>query len=366
MSPRDAIDPPPTLPDAPAVLSACLLAWYDRHRRVLPWRAPAGQAPDPYHVWLSEIMLQQTTVAAVAPRFARFLARWPSVYALAAAPVEEVMAAWAGLGYYARARNLYACARTVATRHGGAFPDSEDGLRALPGIGRYTAAAIAAIAFGRPAAAVDGNVERVVARLADIAAPMPQAKPMIGALTRSMVPLDRPGDFAQAMMDLGATLCTPRSPACGLCPWSAPCRARRAGTIDARPAKPAKAARPVRHGAAFWLACDGWVLLVRRPQSGLLGGMLALPSTDWRSEPWTQQQAVAAAPAVADWRPSGAGVRHVFTHFSLALSVYAAECAARPALPEALWVPQSAVLDAGLPTAMAKAAKLVLAGLSSP
>jgi A/G-specific adenine glycosylase len=310
-------------------------------------------------------MLQQTTVGAVAPYFARFLARWPTVHDLAAAPSAEVMAAWAGLGYYARARNLHACARAVSGGLGGRFPDSEDALRALPGIGAYTAAAIAAIAFDRPATVVDGNVERVVARLADLAVPLPQAKPLIGALTSRMVPADRPGDFAQAMMDLGATLCTPRSPACGLCPWFAPCRARRAGTVADRPAKAAKPARPVRHGAAFWLVSRGEVLLVRRPDSGLLGGMLALPTTDWRDDPWPQPRIVAAAPARADWRPLGGSVRHVFTHFALELSVYAAELpAARPPQMDGTWVARSRVLDAGLPAVMAKAAKLALAAAS--
>jgi A/G-specific adenine glycosylase len=357
MVPPDA----PTLPGDPAALAAGLLAWYDRHRRALPWRALPGRRPDPYHVWLSEIMLQQTTVVAVAPYFARFLARWPTVHDLAAAPADEVMAAWAGLGYYARARNLHACAKVVSEGLGGRFPDGEEALHALPGIGPYTAAAIAAIAFDRPATVVDGNVERVIARLADLAAPLPQSKPLVAALTARMVPASRPGDFAQAMMDLGATLCTPRSPACGHCPWTGPCRARRAGTIAERPAKAAKPVRPLRHGAAFWLVSDGDVLLVRRPDSGLLGGMLALPSTDWRDQPWPTARLIAAAPASADWRPLGAGVRHVFTHFALELAVYAAELPARPAVGEGRWMPRTQVLDAGLPTVMAKAAKLALA-----
>ena len=347
-----------TLPADPAGLAGDLLAWYDRHRRVLPWRAPPGERADAYHVWLSEIMLQQTTVAAVAPYFARFLARWPTVHDLAAAPEEAVMAAWAGLGYYARARNLHACARMVSRDLGGRFPDTEAELRALPGVGAYTAAAIAAIAFGRPATVVDGNVERVVARLADVATPLPQAKPAIAALTAAMVPADRPGDFAQAMMDLGATICTPRSPACGLCPWVGPCRARRAGTAEARPAKAEKPVRPVRHGAAFWLVSRGHVLLVRRPPSGLLGGMLALPGTDWRAEAWPEPGLLAEAPARAAWRRLG-DVRHGFTHFALELAVYGAELPSRPPA-EGTWVPRAQVLDSGLPTVMAKAARLAL------
>lgn len=351
----------PVLPADPALLSRDLLAWYDRHARALPWRAESWRQPDPYHVWLSEIMLQQTTVTAVKPYFERFLARWPSVGDLAAAPTDDVMAAWAGLGYYARARNLHACAKAVAAEHGGRFPDTETGLRTLPGIGVYTAAAIAAIAFDRPAAVVDGNVERVMARLADIAVPLPKAKTPITELTGTMVPLDRPGDFAQAMMDLGATVCTPRAPACGICPWVDPCQARRSGTIGQRPVKAAKKVRPVRHGVAYWLVHDGHVLLVRRPDSGLLGGMLGLPGTDWLPEPFSHRQALGAAPADADWRPAGTNVRHVFTHFALKLLVYQAESAKRPAGLAGTWIPLSDALDAGLPSVMAKAARAALA-----
>ena len=360
MSPPDAIADTAHLPADPVRLCVDLLAWYDRHRRALPWRALPGRRADPYHVWLSEIMLQQTTVAAVKPYFETFLARWPTVHDLAAAPSEAVMAAWAGLGYYARARNLHACAQAVRRDHGGVFPASEAGLRALPGIGAYTAAAVAAIAFGIPSTVVDGNVERVMARLTDLAEPLPQAKATIAALTTPLVPDDRPGDFAQATMDLGATICTPRSPACGICPWADPCRARRAGTIAERPVKASKKARPTRYGAAFWLVSDGHVLLVRRPDSGLLGGMLALPSSDWRETPRPDNQVLAAAPTRTDWTPVGSGVRHVFTHFALALSVYAGVASSRPAGAEGTWVPVARALDAGLPSVMAKAAKLAL------
>ncbi|HYU11045.1 MAG TPA: A/G-specific adenine glycosylase, partial [Stellaceae bacterium] len=259
---------------------AALLAWYDRHRRDLPWRSPAGTRADPYRVWLSEIMLQQTTVVTVAPYFDRFVARWPDIRALAAASLDEVLHEWQGLGYYARARNLHACARAVVARHGGYFPENPAQLRALPGIGDYTAAAIAAIAFDHGSAAVDGNVERVVARLFAVVEPLPAAKPRLKALATALVPARRAGDFAQAMMDLGATLCTPRRPRCVLCPWREACAARAAGIADNLPARLDKPERPWRYGVVFWLSRgDGAVLLRRRPEKGLLGGMIELPST---------------------------------------------------------------------------------------
>ncbi|HZT50868.1 MAG TPA: A/G-specific adenine glycosylase, partial [Stellaceae bacterium] len=279
------------LPATPADL---LLAWYDRHRRVLPWRALPGERPDPYRVWLSEVMLQQTTVPAVMGYFARFLERWPDVAALAAAPLDEVLHAWQGLGYYARARNLHACARAVVARHGGAFPRDEAALRALPGIGDYTAAAIAAIAFDRRAAPVDGNVERVTARLFAIETPLPEAKPELRRLAASLVPERRAGDYAQAAMDLGATLCTPRKPRCVLCPWREECRARALGVAENLPRRRAAAARPVRRGVAFWAVReDGAVLLRRRPEAGLLGGMMEVPSTPWRAAEWSEAEAAA-------------------------------------------------------------------------
>ena len=349
-----------TLPEAPDRLRQTLLDWYDRHGRDLPWRSPSGRQPDPYHVWLSEIMLQQTTVAAVRSYFDTFLARWPTVHDLAAAPAGDVMAAWAGLGYYARARNLLACAKAVSEAHGGRFPDSEDALRVLPGIGAYTSAAIAAIAFDRPATVVDGNVERVIARLVDLETPMPRAKPDITRLTAMLVATDRPGDFAQATMDLGATICTARAPACALCPWRQPCRARLAGTVAQRPVKAIKKARPLRYGVAFWLVRGREVLLVRRPDRGLLGGMLGLPGTDWREQPWPRADALQSAPISADWQLIRGNVRHVFTHFALDLAVWTAVARDDPVLKDGDWVPLTQVLDAGLPTVMLKAAKLAL------
>ena len=304
---------------------ADLLAWYDRHRRHLPWRAPPGGTADPYRVWLSEIMLQQTTVATVPPYYERFLARFPDVRALAAAPEEAVMQAWAGLGYYARARNLHACARAVAAQ--GGFPQDIDGLRALPGIGPYTAAAVAAIAFGVPVVPVDGNVERVAARLFAIGAPLPAAKTVIAAaaarLGATAAARARPSDFAQALFDLGATICTPAAPACGLCPWMAGCAGRRQGIAAELPRKAPRKLRPLRHGAHFWLTDGPHVLLRRRPPRGLLGGMTELPGTPWRAERWSPAEARVHAPMPAAWRPAGE-VRHGFTHFELHIALFAA------------------------------------------
>lgn len=323
-----------------------LLAWYDAHARALPWRVPPGEPvrADPYRVWLSEIMLQQTTVAAVRPYFRRFVDRWPDVQALAAADDAEVMAAWAGLGYYARARNMLAAARAVVGRHGGAFPADVTLLRALPGVGDYTAAAIAAIAFGIPAAVVDGNVERVIARLFAISAPLPGARPAIRAALAPLVPADRPGDFAQAMMDLGAGICTPRAPRCGDCPLAAACRAYAAGSADQYPVKPAKKPRPDWHGTAWWVERDGAVLLVRRPESAMLGGMRALPGTDWR----------VADPAALP--PAACRIVHGFTHARLMLDVepLAAADAAALAL-DGEWWPATQLDAAGLPALYAKA-----------
>jgi A/G-specific adenine glycosylase len=299
-----------------AALRPTLLAWYDRARRDLPWRGTA----DPYRVWLSEVMLQQTTVAAVKPYYAAFLARFPAVADLAAAPREAVLEAWAGLGYYSRARNLHAAAQVLA-RDG--FPQDEAGWRALPGVGAYTAAAIAAIAFGRPANAVDGNVERVMARLFAVEAPLPAAKPELRALAASLVTEHRPGDWAQALMDLGATVCTPKSPRCEACPWTEECRARAAGDPASFPRSAPKPVRPQRHGVAFRIGKGDRVWLVRRPEKGLLAGMPGLPTTPWRERRWTRAEALAHAPVEADWRTLGA-VRHVFTHFALTLDVWSA------------------------------------------
>jgi A/G-specific adenine glycosylase len=304
--------------------AALLLGWYDRHRRDLPWRARPGETADPYRVWLSEIMLQQTTVVTVAPYFARFVARWPDIRALAAATLDEVLHEWQGLGYYARARNLHACARAVVARHGGVFPRDPVALRALPGIGDYTAAAIAAIAFDHPSAAVDGNVERVVARLFAVAEALPQAKPRLWALATALVPQERAGDFAQAMMDLGAVLCTPRRPRCVLCPWRGDCAAAAAGIQERLPARAEKPERPVRYGVVFWLERDdGAVMLRRRPEKGLLGGMIELPSTPWRETPWGEAEAINGAPAATEWSALPGTVQHGFTHFRLELAVMA-------------------------------------------
>ncbi|MBP0466821.1 A/G-specific adenine glycosylase [Roseomonas sp. PWR1] len=307
--------------------AAELLAWYDRHRRDLPWRAAPGQPRDPYRVWLSEVMLQQTTVAAVGPRFARFLARFPSVQALAAADWAEVAEEWAGLGYYARARNLHACARAVAAA--GRFPCNREGLAALPGIGPYTAAAVAAIAFDAPLVPLDGNVERVTARIFRVEDPLPGAKPRLAELAQGFMAdgaaSARPGDFVQALFDLGATICTPRSPACGICPWQGPCAARAAGVAADLPRKAPKRARPLRHGAHFLLRdAAGRVLLRRRPPRGLLGGMLEVPGTPWRETPWAEAEALPHAPAEAPWRRLPGLARHGFTHFELEMVLFAA------------------------------------------
>ncbi len=347
----------------PAIPGDALLAWYDRAARVLPWRAPPGSGvrADPYRVWLSEVMLQQTTVVAVVPYFHAFLARWPTVTALAAAPDAEVMAAWAGLGYYARARNLLACARAVAAA-GGGFPDSEEGLRALPGVGPYTAAAVAAIAFDRPAVVVDGNVERVVARLHAVEEPLPAAKPRLRALAAALTPARRPGDHAQAMMDLGATICTPKRPACGICPLVRACLGRIAGIAETLPRKTAKAAKPVRHGIA-WLAVrpDGRVLVETRPPEGLLGGMLALPSGPWA--PMPAALPAGAPPLPGDWRDLGVEVRHTFTHFHLRLRLHGARVGARAGEARACDFRPADAAHRAMPTVMRKALTLGLAAL---
>jgi A/G-specific adenine glycosylase len=334
---------------------AALLAWYDRHRRDLPWRARPGETPEPYRVWLSEIMLQQTTVRAVIPYFARFLDLFPTVEALAQAPSEAVMRAWAGLGYYSRARNLHACAQEVVARFGGRFPEEEAELRTLPGIGAYTAAAIAAIAFDRRATVVDGNVERVVARLHAVTDPLPAAKPAIRELAEALTPARRPGDFAQAMMDLGATLCSPRSPACGLCPWRAPCLARAQGLAETLPRKLPKKEGVLRRGAAFVaIRSDGAILVRTRPPKGLLGGMTEVPGTDWAAD-HEARDALHHAPLAAPWQALPGVVEHVFTHFPLALTVYRAELpGGTPAPAGCRWVARQALAGEAFPTVMRK------------
>ncbi len=340
---------------------ADLLAWYDRHRRDLPWRARPGARPDPYRVWLSEIMLQQTSVAAVGPYFEQFVSRWPDISALAAAPLDAILHLWQGLGYYARARNLYACAAAVVERHGGVFPSEPAALRALPGIGGYTAAAIAAIAFDQPVAAVDGNVERVTARLFAVTEPLAVAKPRLQALAAALVPSSRAGDFAQAMMDLGAMICTPRRPRCVLCPWRGACHARASGQAEKLPTPAAKPERPRRYGVAFWLTRgDGAVLLRRRPAAGLLGGMIEIPSTPWRPEPWSLAEALGAAPAVAEWSPLAGTVRHGFTHFELELAVVAGRGGG-----DGLWSQVAGLGEHALPTLMKKVARHAVSALAA-
>ena len=318
-------------------LSRQLLDWYDTHARVMPWRVSpgdraAGVRPDPYRVWLSEVMLQQTTVAAVKDYFHRFTARWPRVNDLAAAEDAQVMGEWAGLGYYARARNLLKCARAVVADHGGRFPDRRETLLTLPGIGPYTASAIAAIAFDEAATVVDGNVERVMARMFQVETPLPAAKPELVTLAERLTPAARPGDYAQAVMDLGATICTPRSPACGICPWVHSCKARAAGIAADLPRKAPKAEKPVRRGTLWLGHREGALLLERRPDRGLLGGMLGIPGDGWDGSG-------GPAPAEADWQEIGE-VRHTFTHFHLLLRVMVAEVAGPAARGE--WLSRTA------------------------
>ncbi len=340
-------------------VSRLLLEWYDRHHRDLPWRvAPsrrkAGIRPDPYRVWLSEIMLQQTTVQAVKPYYAAFLSRWPDVASLASASEEDVLKAWAGLGYYSRARNLKKCAETVVYVHGGEFPENEAALRALPGIGDYTAAAIAAIAFDRAAAVVDGNVERVLSRLRYIETPLPAAKPELRAIMAELTPQRRPGDFAQAMMDLGAMLCTPKRPACGLCPLNTHCRVLGRDDPERLPIKPPKKAKPVRRGAAFVaVSAQGAVLLRRRGPKGLLAGMSEVPTSDWTAKR-DGALGVEAAPFPAEWKPSGT-IRHVFTHFELRLDVYRADVPSPASVADGWWADSAALPGEALPTVMKKA-----------
>jgi A/G-specific adenine glycosylase len=332
--------------------TAALLDWYDRHRRALPWRALPGERVDPYRVWLSEIMLQQTTVESVKPYFAKFLAKWPDVGALAAAEDQALLAAWAGLGYYARARNLIACARVIARDHDGRFPQTEEGLRALPGIGAYTAAAIAAIAFGEPAVVIDGNIERVITRLAALSTPLPAAKPAIRAVLEPMVPPDRPGDFAQALMDLGSGICTPRSPNCLLCPLQGACLGAKAGNPTDYPVKIKKKAKPVKFGTAYVIFdAAGRILLGTRADKGLLARMAEVPNSGWAEG----EAPVAHPPLKAAWTALNAPVIHVFTHFELRMSVQLARLTTSPPAPEGLrWVPIADLDGEPLPTLFRK------------
>jgi len=340
---------------------ADLLAWYDRHARVLPWRmepwrARKGERTEPYRVWLSEIMLQQTTVKAVSPYYARFLALWPTVERLAAASLDDVLKAWAGLGYYARARNLHACARVVATEHGGIFPDDLAALRTLPGIGDYTAAAVAAIAFDAAAVPVDGNVERVVARLFAVEQQLPAAKTEIKRLAASLLPPQRAGDFAQALMDLGATLCSPKRPACALCPWNDVCAAYARGDQETFPRKTPKREGKLRRGAAFVALRADCILLRKRPDKGLLASMTEVPGSDWTHD-FDETQALRSAPRLkgAKWRRVPGVVRHVFTHFPLELAVFATSVARTVAAPKGMrWQKLDGVFGEALPNVMRK------------
>jgi A/G-specific adenine glycosylase len=343
---------------------ALLLEWYDRHRRRLPWRPLAGERAEPYRVWLSEIMLQQTGVKTVGPYFEKFIARWPDVAAMGRASLDDVLRMWAGLGYYSRARNLHACAVAVLRDHGGAFPDTEEGLRTLPGIGPYTAAAIAAIAFDRHTMPVDGNIERVVSRLFVVEEPLPQAKPLIQQLAATLLrPLragdneSRAGDSAQALMDLGSTICTPKKPACALCPLNDDCAARARGDQESFPRKAPKKAGELRRGAAFVVTRGAELLVRTRSEKGLLGGMTEVPSSEWLAAQ-DDKRALTQAPAlkgVARWQRKVGVVTHVFTHFPLELVVYTADVPARSAAPKGMrWVPVATLKDEALPNVMRK------------
>jgi A/G-specific adenine glycosylase len=336
---------------------ALLLEWYDRHRRKLPWRALPGERADPYSVWLSEIMLQQTGVKTVAPYFEKFLARWPDVDALGRASLDDVLRMWAGLGYYSRARNLHACAVAVLRDHGGAFPETEEGLQSLPGIGPYTAAAIAAIAFGRRTMPVDGNIERVVARLFAVEEPLPQAKPLIQKLATTLLGASRAGDNAQALMDLGASICTPKKPACSLCPLNDHCAARARGDQETFPRKAPKKTGPLRRGAAFVVTRGDELLVRTRLEKGLLGSMTEVPTSSWLAAQ-DDKTALKQAPmlkGIARWHRKTGVVTHVFTHFPLQLVVYTANVPTRVRAPEGTrWVPISTLRDEALPNVMRK------------
>ncbi|GKQ52383.1 A/G-specific adenine glycosylase [Bradyrhizobium sp. Ce-3] len=355
MSSRAAAKTRPT--DHQADRPAQLLAWYDRHRRTLPWRAAAGERADPYRVWLSEIMLQQTTVRAVGPYFEKFVSRWPDVTALGRASLDDVLRMWAGLGYYSRARNLHACAVAVLGDHGGVFPDTEEGLRGLPGIGPYTAAAIAAIAFDRRTMPVDGNIERVVTRLYAIEEALPQAKPLVKQMAATLLGPSRAGDSAQALMDLGATICTPKKPACALCPLNDDCAGRARGDQETFPRKAPKKTGTLRRGAAFVVTRGSELLVRSRPAKGLLGGMTEVPGSEWLADQ-ADAAALAQAPelkGVTRWHRKTGVVTHVFTHFPLELVVYTATVPARTRAPDGMrWVPLATLDGEAFPNVMRK------------
>lgn len=338
-----------------ASTAVLLLTWYDTHRRELPWRAKPGERADPYRVWLSEIMLQQTTVAAVAPYYRAFLKRWPNIEKLAAAALDDICGAWAGLGYYSRARNLHRAAQAIVREHCGVFPATSAELRTLPGIGAYTAAAIATIAFGEPVAAMDANAERVVARLHAFTGELPKGRAALAGLGQALVPKTRPGDFAQALMDLGSAICLPRRPRCDACPLADICQGRQQGIAQTLPRRAAKRARPLKRGAAF-VALDrgGSIYLVRRPDKGLLAGMLQPPLTEWQAEFPTRSGALAHAPFTGAWERKPGFVRHGFTHFELELEIYVCRFRSRPN-GEGLWLTPAEFASAPVPTVMRKA-----------
>ncbi|MBI3699342.1 MAG: A/G-specific adenine glycosylase [Afipia sp.] len=348
---------PETAKDNGTNRAELLLDWYDRHRRRLSWRALPGEQSDPYRVWLSEIMLQQTTVKAVGPYFEKFIARWPSVADLGAASLDDVLRMWAGLGYYSRARNLHACAVSVLRDHGGAFPNTEEALRALPGVGPYTAAAIAAIAFGRRAMPVDGNVERVVSRLFAVEEALPKAKPRIQELAATLLGPSRAGDSAQALMDLGSSICTPKKPACVLCPLNDGCVAQARGDQETFPRKAPKKTGALRRGAAFVVTRGNELLVRTRPEKGLLGGMTEVPNSDWLADQ-SDRIALKQAPAlktVSRWHRKAGVVTHVFTHFPLELVVYTTRVSARTRAPDNMrWVKIATLKDEAFPNVMRK------------
>jgi A/G-specific adenine glycosylase len=342
--------------EMPAQQSAKLLDWYDRHPRILPWRALPGIRPDPYHVWVSEIMLQQTTKAAVGPYYQKFIRRWPTVHALAKAPLDHVLQMWAGLGYYRRAHLLHDCAKVIVANYGGRFPDTEDELLRLPGCGPYTAAAVGAIAFNQRTNVVDGNVERVMARLFCIRTPLPRAKAEIRAAAATLVPAMRNGDYAQALMDLGSTLCTPRLPKCSVCPWNKNCQALAAGIEEQLPPKIKRAAKPVRHAVAFILFnAKGDILIRKRPPRGLLGGMMEIPSSEWLETPLPNMATIEGqAPLATRWTLLPGRVKHVFSHFDLDLSVATGTATKRISSGNHKWIAVGGVSQEALPTVMLK------------
>jgi A/G-specific adenine glycosylase len=336
-----------------------LLAWYDIHRRKFPWRAEPTKNPNVYYVWISEIMLQQTRSAAVIPYFNRFIARWPTLKALACTPRDEVLHAWSGLGYYARARNLHACAQALVKHHGGTFPSDVKDLCTLPGIGSYTASAISAIAFDQPAIVIDSNVERIMARLFTVAKPISQAKPQIERLARKTFPSERPGDFAQALMDLGAQICTPKNPVCGNCPWSNRCEAHKSGNPGGWPIRNPKSPKLTRFGIVFWIEHpSGAVLLRKRPDRGMLGGMTEIISSEWLPQPISFNQIEEYAPiSHVDWSPIERKVQHTFSHFKLELCVYKTESTIQP--KGAFWCPLEKLTSQPFPTLMKKIIALI-------